>query len=359
MNRYVLENQIEELLSKPPGTFSKEDSSRADVMLRYLDRADHGNGAMPRKRTHEMRDFFASHKKEMRDMITTTGGPQGTITGTGAFVPTGFHAEVFSALKAYDGLFDAATWISSRTGAKFSLPNFYDADTKATKVTEADQSTQADVDPVSALVLDAADTWRSGLIRFSWELIQDQAVNLDAEFAKAFAIRFSRGIGAEFVSNLTSVATTGVTTASSSAATADEFIEMLGAVDPAYGANGTWCMNWTTLTKAWQLKNTNSTYYFPAQFDAEGYPLLAGRRVYVCPNFDDFGADKKVASYGDHSRFIAREVAGSFQVKQLVELYAEYGQNAVSALWRVNGGLLVAGGAGSGDAPVKLLVCHS
>jgi HK97 family phage major capsid protein len=60
----------------------------------------------------------------------------------------------------------------------------------------------------------------------------------------------------------------------------------------------------------------------------------------------------KSVAYGDLSRFFRREVLGSLTVKTLVERYAEVGQIAYEASWRVDGALAK---AANSPVPVKYL----
>jgi len=61
---------------------------------------------------------------------------------------------------------------------------------------------------------------------------------------------------------------------------------------------------------------------------------------------------EKAVSFGDHSRFVRRQVRNSLAVKVYIERYAEFGQQAYESFWRVDGNLLKSGTT----TPVKYLL---
>ncbi len=182
--------------------------------------------------------------------------------------------------------------------------------------------------------------------------------------ATAAAARFQAGIGPAFVSTLLTDAVSGVTSASPTAVTADELLDLVASVDEAYAVNGSWCMRLSTLLALWKLKaSSGGDYLFPAgQRDLQGRPLLAGFPVYLCPSMPQMVANATPVSFGNHNRFYRRQVRNSLQVRTYVERYAEYGQVAWEVFWRVDGHLMLAPPYGSplvSQSPVKYLTMHS
>jgi HK97 family phage major capsid protein len=134
-------------------------------------------------------------------------------------------------------------------------------------------------------------------------------------------------------------------------------MSLVGSVDPAFMLVGTFMMNPSTLLFLQKLKgSTGGSYLIESKTDAQGYPLLFGRRVYCSPSYPVIGALAKVASFGDHTKFVSREVRNSLAVRAYTERYAEFGQVGYEAHWQIQGDLAK---SSAGPLPVRLLQCHS
>jgi len=128
----------------------------------------------------------------------------------------------------------------------------------------------------------------------------------------------------------------------------------------AYGYKPTagWLMNAATLEYIYALLGTSGNRVFPKKFDDEGYPLLMEQRVYLSPNFESIGASKKVAAFGDLSRFWIRQVGDSFTVYKFTEAYMANHQWGYQAVLRADGQIVSADG-GSTDFPIVTMQMHS
>ena len=80
--------------------------------------------------------------------------------------------------------------------------------------------------------------------------------------------------------------------------------------------------------------------------------MLFDMPVYLSPSMPAIATTAKTILFGDLSRFIRREVVGSLEVKTLIERYAEFGQVAYEAFWRVDGALAK---PANSPVPVKYL----
>ena len=186
--------------------------------------------------------------------------------------------------------------------------------------------------------------WRSGMIRAPRELVEDSAFPLVTVLAGIFARRFARGVGATFVTALLAAADAGVTSAAPTALTEDEILDLIASVDPAFMTSGTFMMNPATLLYLQKLKaSTGGSYLIESGTDAAGYPTIFGRRVYCSPSYATIAGDAKVISFGDHTKFVSREVRNSLAVKTFVERFAEYGQVGYEAHWQIQGNLAKVG----------------
>jgi HK97 family phage major capsid protein len=301
----------------------------------------------------DFRDYLRFGKNgidESRSQTTVT-------TGGGYLVPEQFSATFNSNLKQYDQIFDVATKVVTDKGGPFQYPMDDDSGQSAAVVLE-NQGSATNVDVVFAnLALPKCPNWRTGMIRSPVELAQDSAFDLGTLLAAVFAKRFARGCGSAFVTALLAAADNAVVSAAPTALVVDEVLSLVAAVDPAYMLSGTFMMNPSTLLFLQKLKaSTGGSYLVEAKRDAEGYPTLFGYRVYLSPSYPTIAANAKVISFGDHTRFIRREVRNSLAIKTLVERFAEYGQVGYEAHWQVQGDLAK---PTVGPLPVRLLVCHS
>jgi HK97 family phage major capsid protein len=279
---------------------------------------------------------------------------QSELTGsTGGFiVPQGFYSNLVVALKKVDGIFAASSVLPTSESGTFQIPLDDDSANVAAIVSES--GTSAAVDSVyDQLSFGKCPTWRSGQVRASLELAADSFFDLAGLLAGSFGRRFARGIGAAHTASLLTAATQGKLAASPTAITGDELLDLIASVDPAYSVNGAFLMNLTTLTALRKLKgSTSGDYLLDFDIDAQGRLTLFDQPVFISPSMPAMTTGLKSVAYGDLSRFFRREVLGSLTVKTLVERYAEVGQIAYEASWRVDGALAK---AANSPVPVKYL----
>lgn len=101
----------------------------------------------------------------------------------------------------------------------------------------------------------------------------------------------------EKVTGITS-ATNTVTTASATAITYDELVDLKHKIPQAYRGKGVWLMNDSTYTAICKLKDNDGRPYF----EEDEYKIL-GCPVYVSGNFAEIGAGNKTIVFGDLSGY--------------------------------------------------------
>lgn len=294
------------------------------------------------------KDFVDS--AELRAQAEATGGAGGYLC------PQGFATTLLAAAAAYDGIFDLATVVPTRTGGDYAYPLDDDTQQKAEIVAEnGTSSTSADL-VFDHILFGKTPNFRSGHLIFPTELADDIGFDLSTAIATPAGRRFARGVGAVHVTALLSQATSGLTTASATAITGDEILDLMASVDSAYGQNGTWLMNFTVFTALRKLKSsTGGAYLLPIDSDDAGRPTLFDKPVYLSPSMPAATAGLTPISFGDHSRFLRRE-AGAMMLRRYAERYAEKAQIAYEVFWRVDGQLAA---PANSPAPVKLLTMHA
>jgi HK97 family phage major capsid protein len=356
--------------------FTQEDSSRAALLLRLAESPD--SAVTDELRSLRARTAAAQGPSEFRNFLTTRVGGKftlfaerpefrdmGVTTGAVSFGsplgPSEFFPRVLARMKATDSIFEACRWISVPRGTKFSLPTVDDTGQAALVPGEGFQDIEQDIALVSATQYDQSPFWRSGAVQLSFELLQDSGADLESLFAELFAIRFARGIGADFISTLLSSASVGATASGDDNAAAPDgstqvgyadLLNLLDSVDSAYveSPGAGWLMRRSTLTKIANLRDKQGLPLPASKFE-DGKFWLLGFPVRLSPSMPAIAASSKSIAFGDLSRFIGLSV-GDFEVKRYNERRADQGLVEIEAYWRVRGALADA-------AAVTVLQQHS
>jgi HK97 family phage major capsid protein len=300
----------------------------------------------------------------------TYAGLNTTLTGDagGATIPIGFIPQVFSAVKQTDQILGAADWdtAATATGNAVNIPSLTDTSTSA--VTYAEAAAQVFANPsFSQIKSDAsafpeATGWTSKVVLASKQLTQDAAPALANTLGNAFRIRIARGFGSSVVATLLADCDVGATTASPTAVTQKDLLELVKSVDPGYGSepSAAFAMSWSTFL--YILENVNAAAaggdaMYHVRRDAQGRFLLFGIPTLISNSLPDIGSTNKAVLFGDWSRLLIRNVPGQFVVRRYDELFAAKFQNGYEMLARLDAAVVHAGG--SSDQPIKVLQCHS
>ncbi len=291
---------------------------------------------------------------ESRAIIEQRAGIAG-LSG-GLIIPKTLASEIEVALKAYGGMFEAATILNTSHGGDLILPTVNDTSAKATIVSEYDQSTKRA--PSFGSVVLKAYTYRTPIIPVSQELIQDSAFDLDALLSRLLADSFSRGVNEDLTTGNGTGKPTGIVTAATACTTQaaaasiklDDIIDLIKSVNSAYARNGKFMFNRNTLWELAKIKDQTGRYIWQDS-TREGTPAtLFGKQYVLNDDMADIGAGNASVLFGDLTKYNIRLVQ-SFRVIRLNELLAEYLSIGLFGFARVDGNLLDAG-----TNPVKKLV---
>jgi HK97 family phage major capsid protein len=292
-----------------------------------------------------------------RDGLSARAQAVGVDAAGGYITPASFADRLTVGLKQHDEIFEAATLVETDRGTAFSFPIDDDSGAVATIVAENAQSLTTAPAVFDNVAFPRCPQWRSGVILAPFELVQDSAFDFSGILANAAARRFARGCGAAFIATLLSESDTGVTTAAAGAATGDEIVDLMAAVDPAYALRGAFLMSPSTLTALRKLKaSTAGSYLLDFDRDANGRVTLFDMPVYQSPSMPALGATNKAIAFGDLSRFIRRQVRNSLTLRVYNERWATAGQIGYEAFLRVDGKLAK---SAVSPLPIRLLACHA
>lgn len=189
------------------------------------------------------------------------------------------------------------------------------------------------------------------LIKVSEELLNDSAFDLEGYFSTEFARRIGNKEEEAFllgdgdnkplgILSETGGAEIGVTTASATAITADELIDLFYSLNSAYRKNAVWLLNDSTMKVIRKLKDSSGQYLWQPALHEGGHETLLGKRIYTSPYFPEVASGNKTVAFGDFSFYWIGDRQG-INFRRLNELYATTGQVGFIASKRLDGKLIL------------------
>ena len=321
-----------------PKEFENRHAAYFDDLMR------HGESGL----SDESREFRSS--PEYAEFRATGQQLVGTAGKGGTLAPTDFNAEIEAQLLAFGGLRSGgATIVNTSHGRNIDYPTYDDTGNVSAIVAEASTFGSTHV-PISKFTLESVK--HGVLIQVSDELLTDSLVPVNNWLPQAMGVRFARGTEAQYAtrSSTESVGPHGIITGSSgaldvanNALTADNLIDLIHLVDPAYRANARWMFNDAT-EKSIRLLKWGSTavgsreYVWQPSFQAGAPDRLLGFPVSRNYSFQSFGTSgNKPIAFGDMSSYYIRDVAGGVAIRRLEERYAEKGLVGFLGFMRTDG----------------------
>lgn len=291
------------------------------------------------KVSDEVREvLYAGMSKEMRAQTTQT-----PATG-GYLIPTDLANEIVKSLSDYGGIRGIARVITTSGGNDLDYPTSSEAGTAGAWIGENTQ-----VDPAtSTFGTKQIKSYKatSNVFQIPRELIEDSVFDINAFIREAAAERIGRTENAAYVNGdgsnkptgFVRDAAIGLNSASKTAITTDELMDLLHSVNPAYRKLGCdWVFNDTTFKMIRKLKDDNDGLYIWQMGDIKtnAPSTLLGHTYTVEQDMPSFGAGLKPIAFGHFKKFIIRDVAG-MRMMNLIERYADYDQIGVIAFHRTD-----------------------
>ena len=189
------------------------------------------------------------------------------------------------------------------------------------------------------------------MIKISEELLNDSVFDMPSYIAKEFARRIGAAEEEAFFTGngtgkplgilaATGGAQTGVTTASATAISFDEIIDLFYSLRSPYRKKAVFVVNDATVKSLRKIKNGQGDYLWQASLTAGTPDTLLGRPVYTSSYMPTIEAGAKTVAFGDFGYYwVADREGRSF--KRLNELYAATGQVGFLASERVDGKLIL------------------
>ena len=261
----------------------------------------------------------AEVRNVLKEYRVQTGG---TTTAGGFTVPVELATFIEQAMIATGPMYttNLFTVINSADGRTFNIPTIDDTAVTAEAHTEGTQPTDdGGKDATFGQKSLGAFAFDSEWIRWSAELNADSILNMEALLGQLIGERLGRiansklttGSGSSDVEGIVTNSAAGKTAAAAAAITADEILDLIHSVDPAYrtAPSTAIMMNDSTLAAVRKLKDGQGNYLWQMGNYQAGIPQnLLGYNVVINQAMDSLAASKKVMLFGDMSKFYVRKV---------------------------------------------------
>lgn len=254
----------------------------------------------------------------------------GTDSAGAYTVPEGFVAELERTLLAFNGPRQVSRVIRTSTGNDLPWPTVNDTSNTGVLLAEAG-SIGSSVDPTFGQKMLNAYKYSSKPILISEELLEDSAFNMGQVLPALLGERLGRiqaanhttGTGSSQPNGVVTASTLGKTAASATAIAADELIDLVHSIDPAYriGPSVGFMLHDGILLAIRKLKDADNQYLWQPGLQAGTPDRLIGFPYTINQNMQATVATAtKTVLFGDFSKFIIRD-AGMMRFYRLEELY--------------------------------------
>lgn len=291
---------------------------------------------------------------ERRDLTTQIYGKGGAV------VAQTLHNVIEMNMLAFGGIRQVADEMVTGTGEQFTWPTFDDTTNVSAQLGEG-VTVPAANDPAFGGVVWNAYKQSSGVLKVSFETLQDAVVDIASIIGEALGTRIGRktnslytvdGTGAGQPRSIINASSSGVTTASATAITFREIMALIHSIDPAYrSAPGVgFMMHDNILLAVRQLQDSqNRPLYVSGLVDGMPDKIL-GFNVTINQSMANAAATaNKTMLFGKLSAYKIRRVGG-LRMYRLEERYRDEDKTGFICFSREDGNLLTAG-----TAPVKYM----
>lgn len=261
-----------------------------------------------------------------------------------------------TALLAYGGMRQLATVIRTGTGATLPWPTSDDTANKGEIINE--NAAINELEMTFGVVNFSAFKYSSKFLKVSVEFLQDTSIDfggwigarLGERIGRILNDHFTTGAGTTLPKGVTVAGTSGLTAASATAVTADELLDLVHSVDPAYreGPQVGFQFADATLKFLRKLKDAEGRYLWQ-QGVGSAPDTLWGYRYVINQSMPSLATTNKPIVFGDHSKYIIRDVLDVTLVRA-DELFVQNHQVAFLAFSRHDGNLVDAG-----TRPIKFI----
>lgn len=297
------------------GVDEGEQISYREAFQEYL-RAEGNLGSMD----GEARDILRAGYQQVENRAQTTTAAAGGYT-----VPTELLNILVKSMAAWGPMYDenVATVITTNGGGTLTMPTVNDTAVTAEAHTEgATLTDDGGKDVTFGQKTLGAYAFNTEWLRVSKELADDSIFAMEQILGDLLGERLGRiansklttGSGSSDVLGVVTGSSLGKTSAGTTAITADEIIDLLYSVDPAYrqSPKAAFMFNDSTLSAIQKLKDGNGNYLWQMGNVQQGVPgTILGYRYYVnqaMASIPTSPSASRVMIFGDLGKFYVRKV---------------------------------------------------
>jgi HK97 family phage major capsid protein len=255
----------------------------------------------------------------IRNAMSTT-----TTTEGGHTVPTEVYTMVIEAMKAYGGMREVAEVITTDSGNPLNFPTSDGTSETGEIVAENAAATTGEITfGVAAL---NPYNYSSKKLALPWQLIADSAVDVVSLVTNRLGQRLGRitnthytvGTGSSQPFGVIARAATGKTGTTGQTLTViyDDLFDLKHSVNRAYRKNAKWMMNDLSVAIVSKLKETTGRPIWEPSVVAGAPDRLLGYEVVTNDDVAVMAANAKSIAFGDFSKFVIRDVAGSMIMRR-------------------------------------------
>ena len=248
-----------------------------------------------------------------------------TTGDNGAVIPTSIANKIIEVMKDISPIF--ASTEKYNVKGNLVIPYIKETDDNIT-MAYADEFVDLEAKAFKTTGISLAGHLAGVLVKVSRSLLNNSDFDLAGFVANkiaASAVTFYEHealIGTTGKATGLSTATQIITTASATAITVDNLIDVQDEVSDTYQRNAYWIMHKHTRNAIRKLKDSNGNYLLnPDIRNGFGYTLL-GNPVYASDQMPEIATGVKTVYYGDYTAALATQMVEQFEVQVLNEKFA-------------------------------------
>lgn len=327
----------------------------------------YGKDAIRDNISDEERSIFENQQQRDAEKKNKENRAQSTTTTAGGFtIPQGFIPEVVRSLKYISCFFDEFkptlsaeaqpifTVYNTNSGNDLPMPTNDDTSNTGELLSENSDGSSSSADLVFGQITMKAYKYSTKMIKASTELLEDSAIDLPMYIAESFGSRIGRVLNPHLTTGdnsskpqgIVTGATSGKVSASTTATTFPEIIDLIHSVDPSYrnSPNARFMMHDNILLFLKKLTvgaaTTNARPLWQPSWDVTAPPTIDGYKYLINQGMaSSVATGNKIILFGDMKQYAIRLV-NQYRLLTLRERYAEFDQTAWIGFMRADGRIL-------------------
>lgn len=371
-----LANQANHILAeKGDQVWSKEDQTNFDNIANQIEQAKDQVKAIERMRELDADKFFENAANSKKPESETINGIEAmslylrhgnnvtaeqaiairnamsttTTTEGGYTVPSEVASMVIDKLKAYGGMREVSTILTTSTGVAMNWPTSDGTSDVGAIVGQNTAVNAADI--TFGTVAMNVFYYTSNKIALPLELIQDSAIDVVGYVVNRLATRIARiqnthfttGGGTTVPDGVIPKASTGKTGTTGQTLTViyDDLVDLKHSVNRAYRSNARFMMNDLSVAIVSKLKDTTGRPIWAPSVVVGAPDTLLGYPVAINDDVAVMAANAKSIAFGDFSKYTIRDVAGTTSIRRFDDSAFALSNQVGFCAWTRSGGNLL------------------